>query len=267
MGQGKDKKTKIAFVLYHEYQDLWRDGLWAAIQLLSFDFEVTILNLWGMTFPPDLSEYSFILGWGAFGSPVDRLLSTCNNRKGLCIAGVSPPTTMLNYDVLFYETNWFLSQIDAHPNKIHAFGINTQIYKPMRIRKIFDYLTVGAFAFWKRQTNLLSKKGTRMAIGEIQKENIGESLEIIGDLLLGGVMISDMVEPKKLAELYNASKNVYIPANIYGGGERAVLEARACGVPVEVEPDNPKLIELCCSPVYDERYYASQLKKGVQSCL
>ena len=267
MGQVKDKKIKIAFVLYHEYQDLWRDGLWAAINLLSYDYEVTVLNLWGALFPPDLSEYSFVLGWGAFGSPVDKLLSQCNNRRGLCIAGVSQPTTLNSYDVLFYETQWFLPQIEEHPNCVHAFGVNTDIYKPIRMKKIFDYITVGAFAYWKRQVLLLNKGGIKIAIGEIQKSNVAESLEIVGELLMGGVAVMDMIEPRLLALLYNASKNVYIPANIAGGGERAVLEARSCGIPVEVESDNPKLMELCCGPVWDHCYYHSQLKKGIQSCL
>lgn len=267
MGQGKDKKTKIAFVLYHEYEDLWNDGLWAAIKLLSYDYEVTIHNIFRMVFPPDLSSYSFVLGWGAFGSPVDRLLSKHNGLKGLCIAGVSAPITMGCYDVLFYETEWFLPQIESHKNVVHAFGVNTDIYKPMRTRKIFDYITVGAFASWKRQKMLINKPGVKLAIGEIQKGNIAESLDIIGDLLTNNVMVSDMLSPKKLAELYNSSKCVYIPANVFGGGERAVLEARACGVPVEVEQDNQKLIELCYSPVWDHHYYRNQLLKGIQSCL
>jgi len=263
MGQRKSKEGRIAFVLYHEYEELWRDGLWAAVSLLSYDFEVSILNLWGAMFPPDLSEYDFVLGWGAFGSPVDSLLAKHQGPKGLCIAGVSAPTNAHKYDVLFYETQWFLPQIEFHKNCIHAFGVNTDLYKPLKMKKVFDYITVGAFANWKRQELLLTKKGVKLAIGEIQKGNLKESLDIVGNLMLNGVIISDMVEPKKLCEFYNLSKNVYLPATVYGGGERAVLEARACGVPVEVESDNPKLVELCYGPVYDHVYYYEQLKKGI----
>ena len=53
---------------------------------------------------------------------------------------------------------------------------------------------------------------------------------------------------------------VYVPDDVFGGGERAVLEARALGVRAVVEPDNPKLAELLGSPVYDHAYYAAQLR-------
>jgi hypothetical protein len=66
--------------------------------------------------------------------------------------------------------------------------------------------------------------------------------------------------------IYQNSKNVYIPANINGGGERAVLEARSCGCNVEVENDNPKLKELVYSKIPSHIDYADNLLKGL-SCL
>ena len=63
------------------------------------------------------------------------------------------------------------------------------------------------------------------------------------------------------------AETIYIPASTIGGGERAVLEARACERNVEVEPDNPKLQELLTCTVYEEKYYASQLKRGIKKCL
>lgn len=268
MGQRKDKKGKIIFIYCHQYEEIWRDGLWAALQLLSYDYEITMHNLWGNPMPVCFDDYNFALGWGAFGSPVDNYLYSTGIPKGLCIGGVAhAPETKHEYDVLFYETLWYKPQIEDHRNIVHAFGVNTDIYKPIRRKKIIDYITVGAFSYWKRQKMLLNKKGTRLAIGEIQKGNISESLDIIGELLLDGVIISDMLLPDKLAEFYNMSKCAYIPANIAGGGERAVLEARACGIPVEVENDNPKLLELASCPIWDHHYYYGQLKKGIETCL
>ena len=55
-------------------------------------------------------------------------------------------------------------------------------------------------------------------------------------------------------------EQVYVPDDVLGGGERAVLEARALGVRAVVEPDNPKLAELLGSPVYDHAYHAAQLR-------
>ena len=125
---------------------------------------------------------------------------------------------------------------------------------------------MGAFANWKRQNKLKEKGGYRLAIGEIQKENLNESMSIIADLLSDGIAVSDMVEPEKLNLIYNASARIFIPADTNGGGERAVLEARACERPVEVEFDNPKLYELTKSPIWDQFYYFDQLKKGIHSC-
>jgi hypothetical protein len=84
---------------------------------------------------------------------------------------------------------------------------------------------------------------------------------------LAGVGISGMLYPSKLRNIYNCSDVVYIPADINGGGERAILEARACGRTVEVERDNPKLQELVDGQLFDHHYYAEQLKKGILSVL
>ncbi len=261
------KKPKILFVFRHEFEDLWRDGLWKAIQLLSYDFEITLCNLFKEEIA-GVSDYDFILGWGAFNGSVDNAIHDIPTPRGLCIAGVSPrPLWYKNYDVLFYETDWFLPNISEHPNTIKAFGINTDIYKPMNMPKIWDYITVGAFALWKRQRYLLNKAGSKLAVGEVQTNNMSESMLIISALLDGGVMISNMVSPEALAVFYNMSEVAYIPADVFGGGERAVLEARACGIVVDVEDDNPKLQELVESPIYSHNDYYESLKKGIQGCL
>jgi hypothetical protein len=70
---------------------------------------------------------------------------------------------------------------------------------------------------------------------------------------------------ERLARYYQNAKCVYVPADIYGGGERAVLEARASDCIVKIEEDNPKLKELLDSPLWDEHYYAIQLKKGIET--
>lgn len=264
---------------------MWKDGLWAALKVLEKRFDIEYLNVKGQKqifSHPQEKGIKFILGWGAFGSNVDIALRNVvlydgkrnNLGIGLCVGGnAHPPVESEYYDVLFYETNWYKNQIANHPKVVHAFGVNTNIYKLDTISRyaesypIWDYLTVGAFAAWKRQDLLCKRKGTKMAVGQIQKGNISESIDIIGNLLLGGVGVSDMVAPENLAKMYYMADTVYIPANIYGGGERAVLEARACGRRVEVEADNPKLQELLTSPIWDHEYYAFQLFEGIRDVL
>lgn len=272
---------KILFIYDHQYPQMWKDGLWAALNLLEKrGVEITKVNLFEkpdfVDLTPTNNEQWFVLGWGAFNSKVDQVLQAPNRflgmKKGLCIAGNSfPPIGQDKYDVLFYETEWYLPQIQHHKNVFRAFGINSDIYQPIVDSvPIWDWTTVGAFALWKRQSLLKNKGGYRLAIGEIQKGNMQESIDIIGDLILDGVAISDMVDPEVLARIYNSSERIYIPADINGGGERAVLEARACGKQVVVEEDNPKLKELTTwterGRVPDHFWYADQLLKGIMSC-
>lgn len=266
---------KILFLYDHKYPDLWRDGLWAALELLSKDFEIEKYNINGKEIPSQArgGGADFILGWGGFNSPVDKYMQVICDPvpKGLCLAGNGFPLDWPTYDVIFYETEWtkqwFVKSAKIRPPfLIHAFGYNSQIYKPTNTNKIIDHLTVGAFAKWKRQERILQKQGIRMAIGEIQKDNLSESMGIIGPLLIDGVIVSDMTSPDTLATLYNASRNVFIPADVYGGGERACLEAQACGCHLELAEDNPKLQELV-GKKWDEVYYKDKLKEGIELCL
>lgn len=255
---------KLLFVYDHKYPDMWKDGLWRALKRLPFD--VSMLNL------RDGKEiqgaYDFVLGWGAFDSPVDHLLTSNSfKKKGLCIGGVVEPNAKTHqYDMLFFETQWFEDEIKEFP-RTHAFGINEEVYKPINTPKVWDYICVGAFAGWKRLHYVAMKEGSSLVVGEIQRDNLDESMPIADYLISHGVGVMDMQKPETLALLYNMSRKAYIPTTVYGGGERAVLEARACSIPVEIESDNPKLQELLESPIYDSVYYASQLEKGIRQCL
>lgn len=272
---------KILFVFDHKYEHLWRDGLWAALNIIKHEYDVTFYNLQNATSLIDIQSYDMILAWGGFGSPADHFSQKIKDRFpdkkiALCLGGYAPPSVPPNYyDIIFYETEWSKDWVLEHTTApgvflklIHAFGVNTDIYTPWKEAPIiWDYMSVGSFSYWKRHHLILSKPGAKMVVGEIQKENWQESFDIISDLLLAGVGISDMVYPTKLRNLYNCAGTIYIPASEVGGGERAVLEARACGKNVEIEEDNPKLKELLNSPVWDQHYYAAQLKKGIELCL
>jgi len=239
--------------------DLIYDGLWAALKLLEENFEV---NYNGK------GKANFTLGWGAFNSEVDEYVRDQQGPKGLCIGGNTfPPKNEDDYDVLFYETEWYRPVIQHHKNIVHAFGVNTDIFKKEKRDKFFDWLGVGAFATWKRWDQVTFREGVRAVIGHYQLDNEEESSKIVKMLLKHGVGVFPQVGSEELAKFYQSARNVFIPANIIGGGERAVLEARACGCGVVVEKDNPKLAELLLCPIYDHRYYYKQLKKGIKSCL
>lgn len=280
-------KPKVTFL--YEFSDpkiesYWRDGLWAALNLLESDFDIDRLNIANRTYNPSYEGDDFVLGWGGLTSKVYKhieYIHIINTKKatGLCLGGYAPPSLgrRIDLDILFYENEWALKnfvtpivQVNPKLKYKHAFGVNTDIYKPNACligHKMFDYLSVGAFAIWKRHERLMGKTGVRMAVGELQKGNIDESYGIAFDLISKDITVSNMVPPESLANLYNLSRTVYIPANLMGGGERAVLEARACGCKVEIEDDNEKLKELLASPIWNHHYYAKQLKEGIWSVL
>jgi hypothetical protein len=77
-----------------------------------------------------------------------------------------------------------------------------------------------------------------------------------------------MLPPRELAALYRSTRLVVFPMATIGGGERALLEARACGATVQVAEDNPKLQHLLrVSPVPDHETYARQLLAGIEEVL
>jgi hypothetical protein len=253
---------KVLFV--SDYKFKLNDGINKAVDILGFDRYNIGDDI------PNFQEFDFILGHGAFHSKVDMLLRTLSNKKGLCIGGNVNLQDTDCYEVLFYETEWVKNFLNLKGNLVHAFGTNTQLYNTNDITlnryKCFDYISVGSLAKWKRHELLKNKKGVKMVIGEIQKDNYAESFEIASSLMKQGIGVLPQIDDLRLATIYHSSRNVYVPADIYGGGERAVLEARACGINVEVGEDNPKLKELLTSPIWDENYYANQLKKGIESC-
>lgn len=280
---------KVLFVYYMEpeIQRVWKDGLWAALNILKKDFDITYLNLFE-EYPEYYGGYDFILAWGGWRSPADNFIHRVRmiDKKvptGLCIGGNAiPPFMMDDHSILFYETEWYKEQISSHKNIKHAFGVNRNIHCKLEKADfgrftsstsgengyfLWNFTSVGSFSKWKHHEKLLEKTGNRLAIGQIQKNNLGESLDIIGPLLLDGVAISDMVSAEDLNVIYNLTETVYIPADINGGGERAVLEARSAGAKVLVDNSNVKLLSLLQGPIWGEQYYADQLKEGILSCL
>lgn len=282
MNSSQPLTHKLLFVYDQENEEYWRDGLWAAIKLLEKKFQVTWHNIQSKK-PFYGNKYDFILGWGGFGSLVDRAITDSSRvhrtPMGLCLGGYGyPPRDDSPYSVVFYETPWSehwlrdrYNEIRAvlTPRLVHAFGINTEIYNPAESPLIWDYISVGAFANWKRHEKITEKEGSKLVVGQIQKGNIQESLAIIGNLLPAGVTVGDTVTPVTLAKLYRASRICYIPAEVMGGGERSLLESLHCGCEVEIEKDNPKLASLLALNwrELDHYYYAQQLEKGIKECL
>ncbi len=271
-------KPKLLFVYDHPHPEMWLDGLSAALDLLEEDFDISRFNFGGSDDEDGYSasfrrgKYDFILAWGAFGSRPDKFAQGSVGKKGLCVAGNAlVPFGANSYDVLFYETDWIKNNyLPEHPNMVKAFGVNTDIYFPfdMPTTVVWDFVAVGALASWKRFEKMKEKKGMRLVIGEYQLGNEQESLSIARDLLVNGVMVSNMVTPYELALVYQCSRTLYMPSTEHGGGERSVIEARSCGLSVQIEPDNLKLKELVEMEKIPSHFdYAKALKEGILSVI
>jgi glycosyltransferase involved in cell wall biosynthesis len=265
-------KPKLVYVFGQPEPSTWRDGMWAAMKLLEADFEITWVNAQLGEAPPAEGNH-ILLAWGDFESPAERACRHLKaRRKALQMGGMSAPTTpALFWDVIFAETAWhqqYLRQHTGHGNVLRAFGVNTDIYRPdldVQASPVFDWITVGHWADWKRQHLFHGKPGHKLAVGErYATANPHQAPPIIEAHLRAGVVVAPYVEPWQLARFYNMSARCYIPASLVGGGERAVLEAKACGIPVEIEPDNPKLQELLDGPVISHVDFARALKEGLR---
>lgn len=251
----------------------WNDGFVDAIRKLSAYYSITWINVeTGVLSEQYLNEFDFILVKSNWDWGPDKLLRekfrNIKAKKGLAISGVSLTPSfkeMMYYDVLWYETNWYKAIIQNHPNIYHAFGINqSEFVKPLKSNIEYDYISIGAFLPHKRMHLLSKLKGNILVIGE--EYDTTYSKNIISFLNeKENVDLHSFVEYSQLPNYLCKAKTLYIPAMINGGGERAILEGRYCGLNIKIEPDNFKLKELLTSPIWDSQYYFEQLREGIKS--
>jgi len=257
---------KIAFV-YNVDEQYWRDGLWAALNIIQTTpgWELYRFNLKETFFSDD--NYDFVLVWGAFGSSQVDFVKNLPYKKGVCVAGGPiEAITAKDFDVVFVETPWHVREYQKLGIKTRlAFGTNTALFKPIPSQvKVWDAIYPAAFALWKHHYIFCQKPGKKLAVGYMQPD--GWEKECYEVCLNNGVTVLPQVAPTVLVWLYNASKKVVITSDLWGGGERAVLEGLACGLPVEVEPDNEKLVELLeinRKNLATEEDYANALRAGI----
>lgn len=278
------RKIKTVAILYNipqnsKKKDQWHDGFTAAVQLLSKDYTIVWINVSENNFfesydPKKLNQFDFILTKSVWRDKIDLFLrknaKTITTPLGMMISGSlrKPLVKEMNfYDTVWYETEWYFinKKINRHPNAYHGFGIDTSIMNnDHSIKKKYDWILVGAPKKYKRVHKLIDKLGKKLFIGDLTN-NDNYSKKTLLSLQKNGIELKDFVSYSELAFLYNSSKSCLVPTKLHGGGERSVLEARACQLPVEIANDNPKLKELLTSDIWDHNYYYTQLKKGIQS--
>jgi len=248
----------------------WEDGFTGAVELLSKNYQITWINIADEKPSAEaLNQFDFLIVKSCWDWIVDKYIRSLKNLnvcKGIAISCSKAPNnnhSIYDYDVLWFETQWHGKSLKKHPRAFQAFGINTDKFYDQNLDKQIDVLSVGALASYKRHDFILKESGKQKVVIGDKSNKASEVLK--KDLIDNGVEVMDYTTQEELAMIINKSKMVYIPAEINGGGERAVLEARACKTPVKVEEDNPKLIELLTSKIWTEKDYYEGLLKGINS--
>ena len=256
---------RLTFV-YNMEDEYWDDGLKKALDLLPHNWQIRRQN---GRYVPVMTD--FVLVWGSLNSEQADVVAKWPFRKGICIAGgpISHPNVH-EFDVVFVETRWHQREfkkigIDA---KI-AFGTNTELFRPIKQSKSWSAIYPAAFARWKRHEIFADKYGDKgLAVGYMQPND--HEKECIDVCVNNDVMVMPRVKPEVMPYLYNASEKVHVTSDVWGGGERTVLEGLACGLEVEVEPDNEKLVMLLEDSkrkLLTHSDYAKSLREGIEECL
>lgn len=226
----------------------WEDGLWAAMQEIEkrgheveyFDTNQIeeIVAYW-----PDV-----VLYWEA---PVTLKGQDADNYKAVmalpfkkCLlfaGGVVSADTCFGFDMFFVESLVDEQSFESLnlPWK-RAFGVNTQIMKPEKQPKVFDGMHHATCASWKR-LNLFSRAlGARGVVaGRFQESDPQPFL----DCRKNGTLLLPELNGATLASLLSSSYTHVNTSEMWGGGQRATLEALACGIPAIVMKDSVKCSE------------------------
>ncbi|MPT32114.1 MAG: hypothetical protein E2600_10720 [Chryseobacterium sp.] len=269
----KGKKISSIALIYYiprsntEKYNKWEDGFTKAIDLLSEDFNIVRYNLEDVKpSSNELNNFDLVIGKSCWNWIVDDYIRSLKNLtalKGIVVSCSMPPRRkdVWLYDIIWYETEWYKKHINFHPNIHQAFGINTDVFFPTESEKTIDVLSIGALEPYKRFEKMNAMPGERKVI--IGSKNTKNSQKVI-DTLDPNIEIIDYSSQQELAKYINSSKIVYIPASTQGGGERAVLEAKACKATVIVESDNPKLTRLQKSFDYSITDYYNDLLTSIK---
>ena len=249
----------------------WTDGFTKGINIIENSYDVTWINLEDeLPTSDDLKKFDFIIAKCCWNSKIDSHLRSLKKLKTPCGIVIScsiipKKNDAKFYKILWHQTFWYKQFLPDHKNIIHAFGVNSSDFNYKKTKKTIDVLSIGAITWYKRHEKLIDFPGEiKVVIGDT---SISDSKQIINKLESNNIEVLEYSSQKELSNLINRAKTVFIPCEIDGGGERAVLEARLCGANVVIEDDNPKLKELLSSPIWDEKHYANQIKNGIEDLL
>lgn len=223
----------------------WKDGLYQTMQIIGKKHDVHLFEPEGNieSFKPD-----WVLYWEspatAHGKDKKNWDKVCNLpfKKALLYAGGEVDAMAVkDFDHVFIE-----SQVDMEtcerlgiPHS-RAFGINDEIMKSQIQPKIWDGMQQATCAAWKRtwlMTEALKEKS--LVCGRFQEHDPA----CFERATTHGALVLPEQSAESVCSLLNASRCLVQTSSGQGGGQRATLEAIACGIPVIAMTDSPKNCE------------------------
>lgn len=220
---------------------IWRDGLWAAMKLIEKEHTV-IYQEPDQQIPEDVD---IILYWeapvtasGEFRSNYFNVQLNPKPKILLFAGGPIEKRWCDGFDMLLVESKINEEECEALGIPwIRAFGINTDIFVPKKLDKVYDGIHHGTCAGWKRQWLLGESLGDKALIVGRGQAADPYAFDRCREL---GATVLDEKQPEEVCDLINQSHCLIQSSNAQGGGQRATLEAMACDIPVLVMRDSPK---------------------------
>lgn len=265
-------------ILYHipksqkiKYRN-WKDGFTEGIKILKEDYNITWMNLADVQpTVEELNQYDFIIAKTGWYDRVDNYLRKLKNLRtprGIVVSCSYPPyedRTLFFYDVVWYQTFYSTQFIDKHPAIFHAYGGNIKDFKKLAWSKTepkkYDVISIGILEPYKRFEKIVNFPGnSKLIIGNKNTQYYSENEDFFKE---NQIEVIDFVPQNEIPKYILKAKQLYIPAELNGGGERIIMEFKGCGIPIIIEDDNPKLEEILRGPNWDEISYGEGIRRGL----
>lgn len=236
-------KSKIAFVWQGvsdpKIFEHWNDGLRAAMQILEQKYNVSYHEPW------DEFDADVVLYWEA-----PCTVNGQNAHHYMNIMGKAIPKILLfaggplkkewvrGFDLLCVESAINMRECEQLGiPAMTAFGINENIFFPQDIPKVYDAIHPATCASWKRQDLFARALKSRGLVVGREQETDSMPFQVCREQ---GTIVMGEQPYKEVAKLVNQSRVMVQTSEFWGGGQRATLEAMACGIPVICMKDSPK---------------------------
>lgn len=233
---------RIGFIWqgYTERKHHWNDGLRAAMRILETQHQVTYLEPWD-----DLDGYDVLLYWeapcttlGPNAHHYNRIMHHGGRKVLLFAGGPIKKEWVRGFDLLAVESA--INEDECRGLGIpyaRAFGVNTDVFRPLRSPTDYVTVTHGTCASWKRQQLVCQAMGREALVFGAYQETDPAPFQDCESCHSKVIREVPYEEVNRLINLAEISVNC---ADFWGGGQRATLEAMACNLPVVVMADSPK---------------------------